>query len=47
MKENFRILCIGGCGRLVLAEKSECRKCKKKTLRVGLKRIKKIEKGLK
>src|SRR5688500_3238436 len=41
---TFRVECSGGCGALVLRKIGECRKCKKKRLHAGLKRIKKLEK---
>lgn len=43
-----RDLCIGNCGRFVISNVSaECRKCRRKRLRVNLKRTKRNEKAMK
>ena len=42
----MRQTCIGNCGRMVLPTLgAECRKCRKKRLHAGLKRIKKLERA--
>lgn len=35
--------CMGGCGRKVLRQAGECRKCRRKRIHAGLKVIKKLE----
>ena len=38
--------CIGNCGREVLVKLgAECRKCRKKRLHAGLKRVKSVERA--
>lgn len=40
--------CIGNCGRMVLIKLGgECRKCRRKRIHTGLKRIRKIERAIK
>lgn len=36
-KRSFRVLCAMGCGKMVLRELGECRKCRKARLRMGAK----------
>lgn len=41
---KIREKCIGNCGREVLVKLgAECRKCRRKRLHAGLKRIKKVQ----
>lgn len=40
-----RTSCIGNCGKLVKLPEQECRKCKRKRMHAGMKRIRKIERA--
>lgn len=45
-KFGVRVLCEGGCGTWVLPRLGiECRKCRRKRIHAGLKKIKKLEKA--
>lgn len=42
----LREKCIGNCGRLVLVKLgAECRKCRRRRVHAGLKRVKKLERA--
>lgn len=43
-RKSLRQTCIGGCGRQVLVKLgAECRKCRRKRILIGKRRIHKIE----
>jgi hypothetical protein len=40
ISNNYRVACLGGCGRAVKRDAMECRKCRKMRLHAGLKKTK-------
>jgi hypothetical protein len=44
-KHGNRTPCMWGCGTWVLIKLSECRKCRRKRVHAGHKRIRKIERA--